>query len=128
MPDKLAERTVYISIPFATAVHLCVCGCGTKVITPISPTGWELRYDGDTVSFKPSIGNWSFNCRSHYWITRNRAVWAGMMTEQQIMRGRERDRELTEAYFSDQQPNNPLPKMKPRKGKFTRFREWLESK
>lgn len=100
IPEKLAERTLYISVPYASAAHACFCGCGTKVVTPISPTGWELLFDGDTVSLRPSIGNWSIPCRSHYWIVRNRVIWAGPMTEEEIKRGREWDRKLTESYFA----------------------------
>ncbi len=76
IPSELKEGTLYISIPYATAVHLCACGCGIKVVTPISPPEWLLRWDGDTVSLHPSIGNWQFPCRSHYWIMRNRVEWA----------------------------------------------------
>lgn len=100
IPDKLVEKRLYISIPYASAAHACFCGCGTKVVTPISPTGWELLFDGDTVSLHPSIGNWSFRCRSHYWVVRNRVIWARPMTKEEIERGRRRDRKLTESYFS----------------------------
>jgi len=34
------------------------------VVTPLSPTGWSLIFDGETVSLYPSIGNWNFPCRS----------------------------------------------------------------
>jgi hypothetical protein len=63
--DELAADTLYISIPYTTAVHSCMCGCGTKVVTPISLARWQLMFDGDTVSLWPSIGNWGFRCRSH---------------------------------------------------------------
>jgi hypothetical protein len=100
MPDKLAERTLYVSIAYASAAHLCFCGCGNKVVTPIHPTGWELLFDGDTVSLHPSIGNWGFKCRSHYWIVRDRVVWARAMSDEEIAQGRWKDRRLTETYFS----------------------------
>jgi hypothetical protein len=100
IPDKLLARTLYISIPYASAAHSCLCGCGTKVVTPIHPTGWELLFDGDTVSLRPSIGNWSLPCRSHYWIVRNRGIWARPMTAEEIEKGRRRDRKLTESYFA----------------------------
>jgi hypothetical protein len=100
IPDKLVEKTLYISIPYASAAHSCFCGCGTKVVTPINPTGWELLFDGDTVSLRPSIGNWGSPCRSHYWIVRNRVIWAKPMTAEEIERGRRRDRTLAESYFS----------------------------
>jgi Family of unknown function (DUF6527) len=37
IPAELAEAVLYISITYRTAVHRCVCGCGNKVVTPISP-------------------------------------------------------------------------------------------
>jgi hypothetical protein len=100
IPQTLVEKTLYISIPYATAAHACFCGCGNKVVTPISPAGWELLFDGDTVSLRPSIGNWGFRCGSHYWIIRNRVIWAKPMTEEEIAKGRQRDRKLTESYFA----------------------------
>ncbi len=72
IPEMLEEGTLYISIEYCTAVHKCLCGCGNEVVTPLSPTDWELIFDGKTVSLSPSIGNWSFDCKSHYFITRNK--------------------------------------------------------
>lgn len=100
IPSELQEGTLYISIPYSTAVHLCACGCDIKVVTPISPPEWQLRWDGDTVTLHPSIGNWQFPCRSHYWITRNRVEWARALSEAEIERGRRRDAEELEAYFA----------------------------
>ena len=54
VPAAREEGKVYVSMKYASAVHSCFCGCGTKVVTPISPTGWNLTFDGDTVSFNPS--------------------------------------------------------------------------
>ena len=100
IPERLAERTLYVSVEYASAAHLCFCGCGSKVVTPIHPTGWELLFDGDTVSLRPSIGNWGFRCRSHYWIVRDLVVWARPMSEREIAAGRGKDRQLTQTYFS----------------------------
>jgi len=74
--QDIRKGTIYISIRFATATHLCCCGCGNKVVTPIWPTGWKLIFDGKTISLDPSIGNWSFACQSHYWIRHNKVKWA----------------------------------------------------
>ncbi len=77
VPEKLADGVLYVSVEFATAVHLCACGCRNEVVTPLSRrNGWKLLFDGETVSLTPSIGNWSFPCRSHYFITENNVVWA----------------------------------------------------
>ena len=57
--------------------HLCFCGCGMKVVTPLSPTGWALTFEGRGVSVTPSVGNWNLKCRSHYVISGNRIEWTG---------------------------------------------------
>ncbi|PYT79987.1 MAG: hypothetical protein DMG40_13935 [Acidobacteria bacterium] len=66
MPDQLKDGVLYVSIPFATGAHKCCCGCGQEVVTPLSPTDWKLIFDGRSISLDPS--NWSFPCKSHYWI------------------------------------------------------------
>jgi len=99
IPEELEQGMLYISTRFATASHLCCCGCGNKVVTPIRPTDWKLMFDGKTVSLHPSIGNWSFPCRSHYWIKNNRIKWAPQWSREQIERGRSRDNYAKDAYF-----------------------------
>jgi hypothetical protein len=76
MPEKLGPGVIYVSLRFALVSHQCACGCGEEVVTPLSPKDWQLIFNGETVSLYPSIGNWKFRCRSHYWIDQNRAVWA----------------------------------------------------
>jgi hypothetical protein len=71
IPEAIDEGILYVSIPYATAVHKCVCGCGNEVVTPLSPKDWQLTFNGKAVSLSPSIGNWNFACRSHYWIKNN---------------------------------------------------------
>ena len=90
-PERLEPGELYLAMEFATAAHLCACGCGNKVITPFSPTDWQMFFDGETVSLKPSIGNWSFRCRSHYWVRSGRILWAGEMSQETINAGRKRD-------------------------------------
>lgn len=38
IPDTIEENIIYISISYSTAIHLCACGCGKEVVTPLSPT------------------------------------------------------------------------------------------
>lgn len=76
IPDGLEDNTIYISMEYATAVHKCSCGCQNKVVTPFSPKDWKLTFDGETISLYPSIGNWCFPCRSHYWIRDSKIEWA----------------------------------------------------
>lgn len=71
IPDQLEDGVLYISTKHSTAIHKCVCGCNNEVVTPLSPTDWQLTFDGESVSLNPSIGNWSFKCKSHYWIVKD---------------------------------------------------------
>lgn len=100
IPAALEEAVVYVSIPYATAVHLCCCGCKNEVVTPITPTDWELIFDGETISLYPSVGNWAFACRSHYWIRRNRVVWAARWSQKRIDAKRAAERTAKDDYFS----------------------------
>ena len=90
-PDRLQPGVLYISIEFASMSHLCCCGCGREVITPLSPKDWKFTYDGASVSVHPSIGNWSLPCRSHYIIQSGHIRWAGDWSDEQILAGRHRD-------------------------------------
>src|SRR6185437_16007618 len=102
IPKERQEGVLYISIPYATAVHNCFCGCGLTVVTPISPAGCKLTFDGETVTLSPSIGSWSFPCRSHYIIRRNAVVWGGDMSQEEIEAGRARDRKARAWHFGTQ--------------------------
>lgn len=77
-----------MSIYYTTAVHLCACGCGSEVVTPLSPFDWKLLFNGETLSLTPSIGNWGFLCQSHYWIRNNGVYWARKWTIDEIRESR----------------------------------------
>ena len=98
IPKHPKEGTVYVSIAYATAVHKCCCGCGSEVVTPLSPTDWRLTFDGESISLHPSIGNWGFPCRSHYWIEQNRVRWAGQWSQRARSRREERPIALQSRY------------------------------
>ena len=99
IPESIEPNRLYISTEYATVVHLCMCGCGHEVVTPLTPTDWRILYDGETVSLSPSVGNWSFPCRSHYWIDHSTVRWAARWTSDQVDSGRAADRLRKEAYF-----------------------------
>jgi hypothetical protein len=118
VPKELEEGRLYISTEYATAVHRCCCGCGSKVTTPLAPDEWRLIFDGKTVSLEPSIGNWSFPCQSHYWIRRNRIAWSGRMSREQIdevRRGRVPPGEMPDAIVT--------PDLTVREGLWSRIRQ-----
>ncbi len=101
IPERLEDGVLYISQRYRTATHRCCCGCGEDVVTPLGPTDWYLQIVNSAVTLYPSIGNWSFACRSHYWIRNGKVIWAGSMTQQQIERGRIRDQCMRNAYFAE---------------------------
>jgi Family of unknown function (DUF6527) len=99
IPDFIEEGILYVSIPYETAIHKCCCGCGSEVVTPLSPADWSVIFNGESISLDPSIGNWSFKCRSHYWITRNKVIWSTKWTDKRIAEVRARDFEEKAEYF-----------------------------
>jgi hypothetical protein len=99
IPNDLEDGVIYISMEYKTAVHNCVCGCGHKVVTPITPTDWRITFDGRTISLYPSIGNWNFECQSHYWITNNRIEHSPKWGSYRIEQGREDDRRRKDRFF-----------------------------
>jgi hypothetical protein len=67
---------------------------------PISPAQWHLVFDGESVSLTPSIGNWQFPCRPHYWISHNQIRWARQWTDEEVAEGRFRDTQDLDDYFT----------------------------
>lgn len=112
IPAQLEAGLIYISRKYSTASHLCCCGCGLKVVTPLNPAKWQLTDHGQSISLFPSIGNWSFPCQSHYWLDHGRIRWAGKMSEQQIAKVRRNDRLVAEKHsVSDENMLSRLGKL-----------------
>ena len=100
VPKELEEGVLYVSVSYSTTVHKCACGCGSKITLPISPPKWRFMYDGETISLWPSVGNWSYECESPYWIEQNRIEWAPKWSREKIEAGRARDKADRERYLS----------------------------
>jgi len=99
VPRELKDGVVYVSIPFATVIHKCCCGCGQQVVTPLAPSQWTLSFDGQSITLHPSIGNWNFRCRSHYWIKQNKVVWVRQWTASQIAVAQQQDASAVRSQF-----------------------------
>ena len=104
VPEPLDPGTLYVSMTYGTACQVCCCGCGLKVVTPLTPTDWSLWFDGDTVSLSPSIGNWDQPCRSHYVIESNKVIPYGLCTEEEIAASRTARSAARARYFGTEKP------------------------
>lgn len=109
VPKEIEDGVIYVSIPFETVIHKCCCGCGNEVVTPLSPADWSLTFNGESISLDPSIGNWSFPCRSHYWLKENRVVWSTRWSEREIQEGRQRDQAGRQAYYGKPEQRKTVP-------------------
>jgi hypothetical protein len=101
IPEQLEDGVLYVSQRYGTAMHLCCCGCGSEVVTPLNPAGWTLEIVNGGVTLRPSIGSWSLPCRSHYLIRQGKVVWARDMSREEIEDGRLRDERLRDIHIAD---------------------------
>jgi len=103
LPKDLEPKILYVSEEYGVAGHLCPCGCGNKIITPLGPTEWSFTQVKGKPSLYPSIGNWQLPCRSHYWIIKGEIEWSGQWTEKQIAAGRKAEDKRRKSYYNERQ-------------------------
>ena len=127
IPEILEDGVLYVSMEYCTAIHKCVCGCGNKVVTPISPTGWQLEFDGKSISLSPSIGNWNFDCQSHYWIKKSEIQHAKKWDRDEIQEGRDIDLKSKEDFYSsaDNTVNDKEENVEKAKSKFWNLKSFF---
>lgn len=120
IPEQLELGVLYISLEHRTVTHTCCCGCGEEVVTPLSPVGWQITFDGESVSLWPSVGSWTLRCGSHYMIDRGQVLPAPPWSKAQITAGRERERAARARHFGTptalalpQQAPPPVPDSTP---------------
>ena len=99
MPKELRPGVLYVSEEFGAAAHLCACGCGSKIRTPLGPTEWAFEETKSGPTLRPSVGNWQHACQSHYWIYRGEIVWSSKWTPEQIAAGRRGEERRRRAYY-----------------------------
>lgn len=119
MPHELEAGVLYVSQEFDVAVHLCACGCGVKIRTPLGPTEWKVVKTPRGLSLSPSVGNWQQPCQSHYWITRGDVSWSDKWTPEQIAAGREHEEQCRRDYYEAMYAKRPTL--------FKRFWLWIKS-
>ena len=99
MPKQLEPGILYVSEKYGTAAHLCACGCGEKIRTPLGPTEWRVTGTPSRPSLWPSVGNWQKPCQAHYIIGNGKIVWCSTWTPEQIASGRQREERVRRAYY-----------------------------
>jgi hypothetical protein len=110
IPKELDDGILYVSQRFKTASHLCCCGCGQKVVTPLNPAKWRITVHGTTVSLDPSIGLGTLPCRSHYWIRHSQIDWYANMTSDQTAWAQQADEFASQVYTGERKlPPPPRP-------------------
>lgn len=117
IPRELEDGVLYFAMEYGTVLHKCCCGCGSEVNTPLSPTDWNMKYDGEKVSLSPSIGNWDYPCRSHYWIIENEVVWSRSWSQSEVEENR---REYQQFKMEAERPKKLRDK-----NLFIRLWDWL---
>lgn len=117
MPKDLVPGILYVSEEFGTAAHLCACGCGAKIRTPLGPTEWCFFETPNGPTIYPSIGNWQQPCQSHYFIRNGQIVWAPKWTSEQIEAGRAAEKLRREAYYDE---------LYKKKGIFRKILDWIK--
>lgn len=119
MPRSLEQGILYYSEEFEVAGHLCPCGCGNKVITPIGPTEWSFTETENGATLYPSIGNWELPCRTHYWIEDGQILLSGQWSHKQIAAGRRREEQNRKAHYKALQTGRQ------KKSDLQRFVDWI---
>lgn len=101
VPKEIAPGILYVSKRYNVAVHLCPCGCMSKVVTPLGACEWEFYDDDGEPTLSPSIGNWQIPCKSHYWIECGKIEWSYQWSEEQIEEGYKDEKSRREKYLID---------------------------
>lgn len=127
IPDLLEDKVLYVSIEYETVIHKCACGCGSEVVTPLSPADWSLTFNGETISLDPSIGNWSLDCKSHYWIRNNKIVWSSKWSADEIKKVKASDFEAKKEHFerNNEKANKQKKESKEIKSLWNKIISWF---
>jgi hypothetical protein len=97
MPTKLEPGILYVAEQYKAAAHMCPCGCGSIVRTPLNR--WTLTETETGPSLDPSVGNWGEQCQSHYWIDRGAVKWAPKWSPAEVESGRREEQERLDARY-----------------------------
>ncbi|RYD50558.1 MAG: hypothetical protein EOP52_13885 [Sphingobacteriales bacterium] len=97
--------------------------------TPLNPKGWNINFDGETVTLSPSVGNWNIPCRSHYIIDRSRVIECGEWSPAQAQHEQIRTQKALAQHFDQQQEVSAtvIPAHPPTQTKLTRIINFMSN-
>jgi hypothetical protein len=98
MPTNLEPGILYVAESFNAAAHLCACGCGSIVRTPLNR--WTLVETEEGPSLYPSVGNWQEPCQSHYWIESGKVRHAPKWSPTDIEAGHRREQARLTSHYN----------------------------
>jgi hypothetical protein len=127
IPEQLEEGVWYVSLDYAVAAHRCCCGCGAEIVTPFTPKGWKITFDGESLSLWPSVGNWTLPCRSHYVIKNNRVIEIPERFGKQTQSTYREDRDFERLFFPEEE-RPAATEMKPHKPDQKHLSFWAKIK
>ena len=55
IPRELDPGKLYICCRYRAVKHLCACGCGVAINTPLHPTGWRCRNQHPATSYRLDV-------------------------------------------------------------------------
>jgi hypothetical protein len=99
IPTELDPGILYVSKKYGVAGHLCPCGCGNKIMTPLGKIEWHLTIRKGEPTLDPSLGNWQLPCKSHYWIINGEIEWSYQWSEEQIKAEHNKEEARRKLYF-----------------------------
>ncbi len=67
IPERLEEGKFYYSEKYATASHLCACGCGQNFPVQIKNSEWSIN-NKEPLTVRPSFHH-RIQCMAHYIIS-----------------------------------------------------------
>jgi hypothetical protein len=120
MPKQLDSGILYVSEEFKVAAHLCPCGCGNKIVTPITPVNWSFNDNNNKPTLSPSISNWQLPCKSHYWITKGYISWSYKLSKEEASESWLEEEKSRMAFYENHQ--YPVKNL----SVFKRIKEWVE--
>ncbi|CCV09481.1 conserved hypothetical protein [Mesorhizobium metallidurans STM 2683] len=101
VPAALDPGVLYVSDEYKIAMHLCACGCGSKVPVSLGPAGWKVTERNGEPTVRPSIDSGQLPCSSHYFITDGRVDWLRPMSAAQTVAALKSDHGRREAHHRE---------------------------